>query len=333
MTIYYILVIIFLLCVILFLVFRSGNSGLGESIHQLSGHIQSLQENMTHQNSQMSRTTNENLTKLNARLEVIDRAQGNIQSLAKDVVGLQDILQNKQTRGAFGEKQMEMIIQDGLPKDQYEFQATLSNNSRPDCLIKMPNNNPSLVVDAKFPLDAWHRLRDPDNLNVADSKKSFDRDVKKHITDISQKYLISGETQDTALLFIPSESIYAEIYENFDTIIQYAHKHRVMIVSPTHLSLAIRVFQSMLKDTKMREQAHLIQKQVGEFMKDLNRLDERMLKLKTHNDQTTKDIDSIMTSTRKLNRHGEKIEELEFDETASSSSSSSSQSSLLDSQN
>ena len=309
---------------------KGGDSAeLNDTISQMAGRLQTMQENITTQNANLNQTltqnlgqtakeTQENLSKLNERLVVIDQAQSNIQTLAKDVVGLQAILQNKQTRGAFGQKQMEMIIQDGLPKGQYEFQATLSNNTRPDCLIKMPNDSPDLIVDAKFPLEAWNRMRDPNN--VADTQMhkeantSFKNDVQKHIKDIAEKYLIAGETQDTALLFIPSESIFAELHENFEAVIEFAYKKRIMIVSPTHLSLAIRVFQSMLKDTKTREQAHLIQKQVGEFMKDLERLDDRIGKLKTHNDQTTKDIDAIMTSTRKLNRHGEKIEELEFEE-------------------
>ncbi len=306
--------------------------------NELSGHLAAMQNNVTNQQSAFSKqlderlqnvtgrvsqslaestkNTQENLAKLQERLAIIDNAQSNIQTLAQDVVGLQAILQNKQSRGAFGQSRMEAIIQDGLPLGAFEFQTTLSNGKRPDCTIKMPNDGPVLVVDAKFPLEAWSAITDADDPNMAkEAGAQFRRDLEVHIKDIADKYLIPGETQDTAFLFVPSESIFAEIHENFEGIVQKAHKARVVIVSPSLLLLSVQVIQSVLKDARMREQAHLIQGEVMKFMDDLNRLDDRIRKLKSHHDQSGKDLDQILISTDKLTRHGNKIGSLEFGET------------------
>jgi DNA recombination protein RmuC len=280
---------------------------------RLDGMTARLGQSMTEQ----TKSTHENLAKLQERLAVIDTAQTNIQSLAGQVVQLQAILSNKQTRGAFGQSRMEAIVADGLPKGAYEFQATLSNGSRPDCLIRMPNEAPSLVVDAKFPLEAWNAIR-----AVADAEggteaqraaaQAFRRDVEVHIRDIAEKYFITGETQDTAFMFVPSESVFAEIHENFEGLVQRAHRSRVVIVSPSLLMLSIQVIQSVLKDARMREQAHLIQGEVIRMMEDVNRLDDRVRKLQGHFAQTQKDVEQILTSTDKVTKRGQKIEALEF---------------------
>lgn len=263
--------------------------------------------------SEQTKTTHENLRRLQERLAVIDAAQNNIQSLAKDVVGLQAILSNKQTRGAFGQSRMETIVADGLPIGAYAFQSTLSNGSRPDCTIRMPNDSPPLVVDAKFPLEAWNAIRDAE---TADAKKTagqqFRRDMEVHLRDIAEKYLIPGETQDMAFLFVPSESIFAEVHENFEGVVQRAHRMRVVIVSPSLLMLSIQVIQAVLKDQRMREQAHLIQGEVIHLMEDLARLDDRTRKLQSHFLAAQKDVDMILTSADKLTKRGAKIEALEF---------------------
>ncbi len=267
---------------------------------------------------QQTKSTHENLAKLQERLAVIDTAQNNIQSLAGQVVQLQQILSNKQTRGAFGQSRMEAIIADGLPHGAYEFQATLSNGSRPDCVVKMPNDAPSLVIDAKFPLEAWNAIRaasegeggSPEARKGAEA--AFRRDIDVHIRAISEKYLLTGETQDTAFMFVPSESIFAEIHENFENLVQRAHRARVVIVSPSLLMLSIQVIQAVLKDARMREQAHLIQAEVVRLMQDVGRLDERVRKLQTHFMQANRDIDQILTSTEKVTKRGEKIEALEL---------------------
>lgn len=263
--------------------------------------------------AEQTRSTHENLAKLQERLAVIDSAQNNIQSLAGQVVQLQAILSNKQTRGAFGQSRMEAIVADGLPSGAYQFQATLTNGNRPDCLVKMPNDTPSLVIDAKFPLEAWNAIRaaeGPDAQRAA--SQAFRRDVEIHIRDIADKYLLRGETQDTAFMFVPSESIFAEIHENFEAVVQRAHRARIVIVSPSLLMLSIQVIQAILKDARMREQAHLIQGEVVRLMEDVSRLDDRVRKLQTHFGQAAKDIDDILVSSGKVTKRGQKIEALEF---------------------
>jgi DNA recombination protein RmuC len=266
--------------------------------------------------SEQTKATHENLRHLHERLAVIDTAQNNIQALAKDVVGLQAILSNKQTRGAFGQSRMEAIVADGLPFGAYEFQATLSNGCRPDCLIRMPSGQPSLVIDAKFPLEAWNAIRAGGPEKAKAAGQQFRRDLEIHIRDIAEKYLIRGETQDTAFMFVPSESIFAEIHENFEALVQKAQRARVIIVSPSLLMLSVKVIQSVLKDQRMREQAHLIQSEVAHLMEDLLRLDDRARKLQGHFLAAQRDVEQILTSSEKLTRRGEKIEAMEFEATA-----------------
>jgi len=272
--------------------------------------------------TEQTKATHENLTKLQERLAVIDTAQNNIQTLAGQVVQLQQILANKQTRGAFGQARMEAIVADGLPSNAYEFQATLSNGSRPDCLIKMPNGAPPLVIDAKFPLEAWNAIKaaaegegGTDARRVAEA--AFRRDIEVHIKAISEKYLLNGETQELAFMFVPSESIFAEIHENFEALVQRAHRARVVIVSPSLLMLSIQVIQSVLKDARMREQAHLIQSEVSKLMVDVSRLDDRVRKLQGHFFSAQKDVDLIITSADKITKRGSRIEALELGPTAS----------------
>ena len=260
-----------------------------------------------------TRSTHENLTRLNERLAVIDKAQQNITALSSQVVELQHILANKQTRGAFGQRRMEAIVQDGLPAGAYEFQATLSNDTRPDCLIRLPNGAPSLAVDAKFPLEAWNAIRaapTPEGVRMAESQ--FRRDTLKHVLDIAERYLIAGETLDTAFMFVPSESIFADLHERFEDVVQRAHRARVVIVSPSLLMLSIQVVQSVLRDQRMREQAHVIQEEVVKLMSDVGRLDERVRKLQAHFSQATSDVDNILISSSKITGRAAKIEALEF---------------------
>ena len=291
-------------------VFGARQAELNQSIQQrLDGMTSRIGQTMTEQ----TKATHENLSKLQERLAVIDTAQTNIQSLASQVVELQSILSNKQTRGAFGQARMETIIADALPHGAYQFQATLSNNSRPDCVIFMPNDSPSLVIDAKFPLESWNAIREAGD-DAKAARQRFRRDIEVHISDIAQKYLITGETQDTAFMFVPSESIFAEIHENFEALVQKAHRSRIVIVSPSLLMLSVQVIQAVLKDARMREQAHLIQGEVARLMEDLGRLDDRVRKLQTHFGQATRDIEMIVTSTDKLGKRGRRIEELEFGE-------------------
>ena len=285
-----------------------------ETNRAIADRLDGLTQRLGHSISEQTRSTHENLRRLQERLAVIDTAQTNIQSLAKDVVGLQAILSNKQTRGAFGQSRMEAIVADGLPIGAYQFQPHLSNDLRPDCTIRMPNGQPPLVVDAKFPLEAWNAIgaaTTPEAAKLA--AQQFRRDMEIHIRDIAEKYLLPGETQDTAFLFVPSESIFASIHESFEAVVQKAHRARIVIVSPSLLLLSIQVLQSLLKDQRMREQAHVIQSEVMRLMDDLTRLDDRVRKLHGHFTSAQKDVDQILTSTEKLARRGTRIGEMEFE--------------------
>jgi DNA recombination protein RmuC len=269
-----------------------------------------------------TRNTVENLQKLNERLAVIDTAQKTIADLsqktipdlASQVTSLQNVLSNKQTRGAFGQAQLEALIADVLPKGAYAFQHTLSNNTRPDCAVFLPDAGP-LVIDAKFPLEAVNSLRDA--VTEDERKQATQRvrqDIAKHVTDIASKYLIPGETQDIALMFIPSESVYAELHERFDDVVQRAQRARVMIVSPTLMVMAIQVIKQIRKDAQMREAADQIRGEVGHMMKDVRLLGERVRKLQQHFGQTGKDIEDILTSAGRIEKRAGRIEALDFDD-------------------
>jgi len=292
-------------------IFGSRQNELNETLQQ---RLDAMGSRIGQSMSEQQRATHENLSKLQERLAVIDSAQTNIQSLAGQVVELQSILSNKQTRGAFGQSRMEAIIQDGLPQGSFTFQATLSNNSRPDCIIHMPNEAPGLVIDAKFPLEGWNRVREAEgDRDIQAAKRQFRADMDNHIKAISSKYLLKGETQETAFLFVPSESIFADIHENHGMVIEKAHKARVVIVSPSLLMLSVQVVQALLKDVRMREQAHLIQLEVTRLMEDVTRLDDRVRKLQGHFGQASRDIDEILVSSGKVSKRGRRIEELDFE--------------------
>jgi DNA recombination protein RmuC len=262
-----------------------------------------------------ARRTAEHLARLNERLAVIDTAQRNITELSTQVVSLQDILANKQQRGAFGQLRMETIIQDALPKDSYRFQPTLSNGKRPDCLIQLPGSDAGLVIDAKFPLEAFEALRAAaDEAARKEAARRVRTDVGRHIDEIVAKYAVPGETQDSMLMFVPSESIYADLHEHFPDLLQKAHRVRLFIVSPNMLMLAVQTMQAIMKDVRMREQAGIIQLEVGLLLADVNRLKERVLELQKHFSLLGGDLEKILTSTDKIASRGRKIEGLEFEQ-------------------
>ncbi|MEO8668380.1 MAG: DNA recombination protein RmuC [Bauldia sp.] len=286
-----------------------------ELMHGLTERIDNFGHRVNQSMTDTTRNTQESLGKLNERLAVIDKAQQNITSLSGQVIELKNILGNKQTRGAFGQARMEAIVEDGLPRGAYAFQHTLTNRNRPDCVISFPNNPLKLVIDAKFPLEAWNAVRvaeAPEALKAAEAQ--FRRDTSKHIEDIATRYFIPGETQDTAFLFVPSESIFADIHERFEDVVQRAHRSRVVIVSPSLLMLSIQVVMSLLRDARMREQAHVIQQEVAKMMEDVARLDERVRKLQTHFTQANTDIENIITSNRRIAARGNRISTLDFAE-------------------
>ncbi len=262
-----------------------------------------------------ARNQAENLSKLNERLAVIDAAQKNLTDLTGEVVGLKEVLSNKQTRGAYGQGRMEAIIRDGLPAASYEFQPTLSNRTRPDCLIRLPGDPRCLVVDAKFPLEGFTLFREAKGDEArAKAAQRVRSDVGVHIKDIAEKYFIPGETQDLALMFVPAESLYADLQEHFEDVVQRAHRARVVIVSPSLLALAIQVLQALVRDARIREEAQVIQIEVTKLLEDVNRLRTSVEKLDTHFRQAQEDVAQIKTSSDKISARGQKIEALEFEE-------------------
>jgi DNA recombination protein RmuC len=266
-----------------------------------------------------ARTTGETLAKLNERLAVIDAAQARLAGLSQEVVGLKDILANKQTRGAFGQGRMEAIVRDGLPAKAYDFQFTLSNKTRPDCIIHLPGDNRPMAIDAKFPLEAFSLLKDARNDEARRAAQARVRgDVGKHVKDIAERYLIGGETQDSAMMFVPSDSIYCDLVEHFDDVVQKAHRARIVIVSPSLLMMAIQVMRSVMRDAAIREQTHLIQDEVAKLLDDVKRLGERAAKLDTHFRQAQDDLAGLATSAEKIAKRGERIVTMEFSESEAS---------------
>lgn len=267
--------------------------------------------------TEQTERTAQSLSTLNERLAVIDAAQKNLTSLSTEMISLKDILSNKQARGAYGQGRMEAIIADGLHSKAYAFQPTLSNGMRPDCLISLPDSELKLVIDAKFPLEAFNALRESKGQSEVRSAESRLRnDVAKHVKDIAEKYLISGETHETAIMFVPSESIYAELHEKFEDVIQKAHRSRVIIASPNVLMLLIQTMQAIIKDSAMREQAGLIRIEVSRLLEDVGRLGERIGDLQKHFGAANIDLEKLGVSADKITKRAIRIESLELEEPA-----------------
>ncbi|MGO9942664.1 MAG: DNA recombination protein RmuC [Rhodoblastus sp.] len=260
-----------------------------------------------------SRATLENLGALNERLGLIDAAQARLAGLTQEVIGLKEILANKQARGAFGQGRMEAIIRDALPASAFKFQHTLSTGARPDCVLRLPGDDKFLAVDAKFPLEAFSALKEAgDEAAKKLAQARVRADLGKHVKDIAERYLLPGETQDVAILFVPSESLFAELHESFEDVIQKAHRARVLIVSPSLLMMAIQVLQALVRDALVRDQAHVIQAETRRLVEDVLRLRQRVLKLEGHFRQSQEDVSAILVSSEKIARCGERIEKIDF---------------------
>ncbi|MCB2107869.1 MAG: DNA recombination protein RmuC [Rhodobacteraceae bacterium] len=258
--------------------------------------------------------TGETLAQLQERLALIDAAQKNIAELSRDVVSLQDILSNKQARGAIGQTQMEDLVRNMLPPGAFEFQYTLTNGKRADCVIKLPNPPGLIAIDSKYPHEAFARLVSAkDERERTAAEQSFRTDVLKHIKDIAEKYIIPGETADSAIMFVPAESVFAELHDRFPALVEDGFKRRVYVVSPTTLMATLNTVRAILKDARMREQAHVIQTEIGKMMEDVVRLDKRVGNLGSHFEQARKDIADIQTSTGKIVKRGEAIESIQLE--------------------
>ena len=279
-----------------------------------------VQQQMNENLHGTARRTAQSLGDLQRRLETIDKAQENITKLSGDVLSLQDILSNKQTRGAFGEIQLNDIVLNALPSDSYTLQATLSNGRRADCLIHLPNPPGPIVIDSKFPLEGYEALRSAStDWEVSEARKALRTSVKKHIKDISEKYILEGETADGALMFLPSEAVYAELHANFSDIVQEGFSARVWIVSPTTCMATLNTMRAILKDARMREQTGAIRRELGLLYQDVDRLGTRVENLDRHFGQAAKDLSEIKISADKAGRRARRLDNFDFEELATTS--------------
>lgn len=259
--------------------------------------------------------TNQTLTDLRERLAKIDTAQQKISALSEQVVSLQEVLSNKQARGAFGEIQLNDLVTSILPPSAYAFQVVLSNQKRADCVLNLPNPPGTIVIDSKFPLESYHALRTAANdREKLEADRFFKASVLKHIKDISEKYILPGETAESALMFLPSEAIYAELHANFPEVVETSYRAKVWIVSPTTLMATLNTVRAILKDAKMREMAGVIQKEVGTLTEDIGRLDGRIESLSRHFKQANEDIDGIKVSSGKIAKRIQRIEDIQLGE-------------------
>ena len=282
---------------------------IAEQMTQSEGRLSNrLEESLRDQ----SERTTKSLTGMAEKLAVITEANTHISALSSQVAQLQNVLSNKQARGSFGEVQLENLVRDALPENAFDFQATLVNGKRVDCLLRLPNPPGPICIDSKFPLEAFRRLTGASNDSERDSaRRALEIDVKKHIQDIADKYIIPGKTAESAILFLPSESVYAEINIQLPKMVAASRKARVYMAGPDNLMLLLHTVRAILRDARMHEAAGLIQTQVDLMMKDVHRLEDRVGKLATHFSQVERDISDIQTSTRKIISRGDKIDEIE----------------------
>ncbi len=306
-----------------------------DKLAELSGRLQQMGETQATAQAQINRTleerldavvkrlgdgladhtekTGKSISAVQERLVQIDAAQKNLMQLSEQVVGLRDVLSNKQARGAFGEIQLNDLVASILPPSAYEFQATLGNNKRVDCLIKLPNPPGTIAVDAKFPLESYRAIRDAgDDDARARALKAFGADIMKHVNDIAEKYIVPGETAESALMFLPSEAVYAELHASLPEIVDKSYRARVWIVSPTTLMATLNTVRAVLKDARMRDQAGVIQTEVLKLLEDVGRMDDRVAKLQRHFGQEEEDVRQIRISTDKVTKRGERIEDVQL---------------------
>jgi DNA recombination protein RmuC len=255
---------------------------------------------------------------IHERLAVIDAARQNMEALGTQVGTLASILGNKQARGAFGEMQLRQLIEDRLPPEGFVWQHVLSNGTRCDCLIRLPHPPGPVVVDSKFPLEAWQALREAgeDVGARTGASRQFSADMRRHVDDIAKKYLIAGETAEAAILFVPSEAVFAELHTGFAAVVDEAQRRRVYVASPTTLWAMLSAMRALMQDVRMRAQAGRIQEEVGRLVEDVSRLDARVGGLKRHFDQAQDDIRQIEISTDKIVRRGGRIESVELEDQA-----------------
>ena len=290
-------------------------SQLSEQSARMEQTLSNFRQQLGHSLQQQSQSTHDNLTKLSERLAVIDRANSQITELTGQVTQLHNILANKTERGAFGEVQLENLVKTVLPPNSYAFQVTLPNQKRADCILKLPNPPGDIVIDSKFPLDAWHNLQNSETKEqqIA-ARRQLAISVRGHVKDIQDKYIIAGSTAESACLFLPSEAVYAELHANLPDVIDASYKARVWIVSPTTMMATLNTVRAVLRDARLREQTAIIQSEMLKLIEDVSRLDTRVENLNRHFSQVQKDISEIQTSTSRISKRSYRITELEVPE-------------------
>jgi DNA recombination protein RmuC len=283
------------------------NTRIDERLSEISGKVnERLDEGF--------RKTNETFVSVMARLATIDEAQKKIESLTGSVVSLQELLGDKRARGAFGEVQLEGLVRNVLPTGTYEMQCTLSNGTRADCVLKLPAPTGKVAVDSKFPLENYHRMFDPETSEIerASAQKLFRQDLKRHVEAIGSKYIISGETSDGAVMFIPAEAVFAEIHAHHGEVVDFAMARRVWIVSPTTLMAVLNTARAVLKDVETRRQVHVIKESLSRLAVEFNRFDERMRDLARHIRQAHEDVEKVQVTSSKISQRFAQIEGVEL---------------------
>lgn len=292
--------------------------GMQALTQSVDGRLDTLSGQVSQRLDEGFRKTNETFASVMARLATIDEAQKKIDGLTTNVVSLQELLGDKRARGAFGEVQLEALVQNALPPDAYAFQQVLPNGTRVDCLLTLPAPTGKVAVDAKFPLENYHRMFDADaaELDRRAAQQAFRTDVKRHVDAIAGKYILPGTTSDGAVMFLPAEAVFAEIHAYHPEVVAYAQHKRVWIVSPTTLMAVLNTARAVLKDVETRKQIHVIQDALAKLAKDFQRFDERMAALARHIEQASRDVQDVHTSSRKISAHFHKIESAQLDELA-----------------
>lgn len=287
------------------------NAKIDQRLEQISGKVnERLDEGF--------KKTNETFVNVMQRLATIDEAQKKIETLTGSVVSLQELLGDKRSRGAFGEVQLEALVRNVLPPSAFEMQYTLSNGTRADCVLRLPEPTGMVVVDSKFPLENYNRMFDAE-ANDADralAQKQFRADVRKHVDDIAKKYIIANETSDGAVMFVPAEAVFAEIHAYHGELVEYANAKRVWIVSPTTLMAVLNTARAVLKDVETRKQIHVIKEALARLAVEFGRFDDRLKKLADHIRQAHEDAERIQITGGKISQQFQRIEAAELDEDA-----------------
>ena len=300
--------------------FRNATQHLSGSVEAMAktvdGRLEQISGRVSERLDEGFKKTNETFVSVMARLATIDEAQKKIDGLTTNVVSLQELLGDKRSRGAFGEVQLEGLVRNIMPPQSYAMQYTLPNSTRADCVLMLPEPTGMVAVDAKFPLENYHRMFDATLAasEQASALRQFKADIKKHVDDIGGKYIIPGVTSDGAVMFVPAEAVFAEIHAHHPDLIDYAMQKRVWIVSPTTLMAVLNTARAVMKDVETRKQVHIIQDELGKLGKDFGRFDERMKKLAEHIRQANKDVDEVQISSRKITEQFAKIERVELNQ-------------------